>query len=85
MALSLGVQKGSMIKIGSKELEVLDIDYGQAVCVRYNGKVHFVTDKQRTELGPNIYVSYGLSRNHMVPSARLAFEAPREVGILRLN
>lgn len=86
MALSLGVHKGSKVRVGSKNLEVLDIVYGETVSVRFDGHVHQVTDKQRTEIMPNVYVSYGLSRKETtLPTARLAFEAPREIAILRLN
>ena len=85
MALSIGVQKGSKLLVGGQTVEVLDIVYGHSMAVAAGGKTHQVNDQERTEILPNVYVSYGKNlRRPNQPGARLAFEAPRSIRINRL-
>lgn len=70
---------------GGEVLEVLSIESKDLIHVRYKGVEYAVTDKERTRLEDNVFVSCGLS-NGKGPDdySRLAFEAPRSVRIERL-
>lgn len=88
MALSIGVQRGSKIKVGQRLLTVLDLEPMVHVLVDVDGHRHAVTDKQRTEIMPGVFLSLGLNPGRKpppwaAPSARLAFEAPRSIEITR--
>lgn len=85
MALSLGVQKGSRLSIGGQVIEVIDIDLGYSVDVLVHGKIHHITENERTLILPQVYVSYGRNPNSNDQfGARLAFAAPREIQINRV-
>jgi len=84
MALSLGVSRGSKIDIGSHLLEVMSVMVDHAVRVRINGRSFDLTEKQRTEVAPDVFISYGRGPTQSNgPSARLAIEAPRSMEITR--
>lgn len=88
MALSIGVQRGSKIKIGDKLLTVIDLEPRVHVLVDVDGQTHSVTDKRRIEIAPGVFLSLGMNPSGKTPkwvppSARLAFEAPRSVEITR--
>lgn len=84
MALSIGVQKGSKILVGGTPVNVTDIAYGHSVRLQVDDDEFLITEQERTEILPEVFVSYGKNPEKMnQPSARLAFEAPRSIRILR--
>ena len=85
MALSLGIKPNSKFQIGDKTMVVLDVGPGQRALVEVDGKKMSITDTHRTEVVPNVFVSYGPHRTSSgLSSHRLAFEAPRSIVISRL-
>lgn len=85
MALSLGVKKGGVIKIGGVPLQVVSIDHQKSITVRINGREYVVSDKERVEILPTVFVFVGTwSVLNQSSQGRLAFEAPRAVRIERV-
>lgn len=85
MALSLGVRKGSKVRIGDEAnpancLEVVST-YGTSIVVKVQGRLHLVTEEERMELFPGVKVSSGSLPSGGHP--RLAFEAARHITITR--
>ena len=86
MALSLGVNEGTQITIDNLLLEVRKVFNSSDVLIDVDGVPHRITDKQRTEVLRNVFVSCGLSgSNEKVFFTRLAFEAPYEIKIYRVK
>lgn len=85
MALSLGVCKGEVIKIGQDLVKVLSIGPGARALLGVKGKGNTipVVDNERSLLLPNVYVSFGRNSNGN-PSPRLCFEASRDIPISRV-
>lgn len=84
MALSIGVTAGSQIRIGKSVLKVVDITSGLITVKVGNGPLHVLSDKERAEVLPNVFVFVGDMRGRNTGS-RLAFEAPRSVPITRVE
>lgn len=63
--------------IGGHLLVVRDVLSATTVRVEFGGRDVLVTDQQREELMPQVFVSCGVS-------GRLAFEAPRSIRIERV-
>lgn len=86
MALSLGIGVGSRISIGGKTLTVLDAMRGQSILVEVDGVCHVVTDQCKVEVLPQVFVFFGAPTTTLqnFNGLRLAFEAPREIKIVRL-
>lgn len=85
MALSLGVKRGKRILVGGRELVVRSVLAANSVLVSFEGREILVTDMQREELMPGVFVSCGLSLKAADNQySRLAFEAPRSVRIERV-
>jgi len=81
--LSLGVQVSTKIMVGEHELEVLDIKSIDMLILQVDGeRTVVVSDKERIELWPDVYVQTGASSTSQ--NTRLAIAAPRSVKILRL-
>jgi hypothetical protein len=89
LALSLGVQAGSQIKIGLHILRVIEVlDDGKLVKIEVGDRRYMISDEERTEIATNVFVFCGISEGMGwdVPlKSKLAFEAPREIKIDRLG
>lgn len=85
MALAIGVSPGSKIRVGSSVVEVQTILKRVAIVIIVGGIQFTITDSQRTEILPDVFVSYGSSARESDGLARLAFEAPREIRITRMG
>jgi hypothetical protein len=85
MALSLGVAVGSSIYIGNpmKKLLVTGVEPGIHIDVQYEGREYRVTDQERTKIDDEVFISYGKSPRPGAGSVRLAFEAPKNIPIVR--
>ena len=84
MALSIGVGQGSRLRIGEHLLEVKQILGRTLMVVSLDkGKNLTVSDKERVELLPGVYVFAG--RGGRGVTNRLAFEAPKEFRIERIE
>lgn len=86
MALSIGVSQGTKIMVDDHELLVEDVPKATLVQVLFQGKKYLVSDEERIEIYPSVYMSCGLSdeRKHD-HNSRLAFEAPRSIEIYRVG
>jgi hypothetical protein len=89
VALSIGVKKGRKIKFllpskVERTLVVLDVLSSKRVLVEFGGRQLVVTDEERHELMPGVFVSCGMIRESPPRESRLAFEAPREIRIERV-
>ena len=64
MALSLGVQKGSKIRVGASLLEVMSVSYGVplAAQILVDEQTFQITEAQSTEIIPGVFVSYGVNQ-----------------------
>lgn len=84
MALSLGVRVGSLLTVGNTEVKVEEIGPGQRITLSLLGKSRLITDQERIEILPDVFVSMGMgSSPNGSPAHRLAFEAPRSIEIKR--
>lgn len=93
MPLSLGVKKGSKIKVDQSMVEVVDVVSLSEIRINVsNGmlrqiKQHTITNEERTEILPEVFVSAGRDdgADHSTKGyTRLAFEAPRRIKINRV-
>jgi len=82
MALSLGVSVGSRIFIGDDILRVIAMPSATILEVSVKGKRFTVTDNERKEVLPDVFVSAGFGDGN---TNRLVFEAPRRIPIHREN
>lgn len=88
MALSLGVRKGFKWKVGNAILRVQEIINAKTIIVTINnGRAYTITDKERTEILPDVFVQCGVPDGVFVEenSSRLAVEAPRSIEIERIK
>lgn len=87
MALSIGVSKGSKIQVGQILMRVLEVQDSRHVSVLYGSTRHLITDTERTEVEPGVFLSCGIKQDKetMANSSRIAFEAPMSVRISRLR
>lgn len=90
MALSLGISNGAEIEItnGSKVtmLVVNSINGSSKVQIDVGGEVFNITDLERVEILPEVFVSLGKGPSARgYRSARLAFEAPLAIKINRVK
>lgn len=89
MALSLGVTIGSKIRVGNETLEVLDVRDAMDTKLRAAGHVFTITDMERQEVLPSVFISLGWSNStkdaRFPHFSRLAIEAPRELRIERVR
>lgn len=85
MALSLGIHEGSKIQVGSHVVTVTEIVRDNLMTVEAGGLKHMVTDTERTEILPSVFVFCGSSHGQAATNARLAFEAPRSININRIE
>lgn len=85
MALSLGVSVGAWIYIGQpqKKLVVTSVEPGVSIGVQYQGRDYTITDQERTKIDEQVFLSYGKSPRPGAGSVRLAFEAPKNIPIVR--
>ncbi len=85
MPLSLGVHMGMKINVGPHQILVEDIMRGTAIKVSgKDGQEFLITDQQRTEVYPEVFLSYGSPGPRLdYRGTRLAIEAPRELNISR--
>ena len=59
MALVIGVRKGSRVYIGNAPLTVLDLRGYEYARVEFDGKEFDISDREATEVRPNVLVSCG--------------------------
>jgi hypothetical protein len=86
MALSLEVLAGSEIKIGKSVLRVLEVIHGTVVNVMVGDRKFVITEEERTEVLPEVFVSCGVKPGwNKDERSRLAFEAPIDIRINRLD
>ncbi|WP_158934115.1 hypothetical protein [Burkholderia sp. S171] len=87
MALSLGVQAGSQVKIGSSILHILKISNGgKSISVKLNDQTFDVGNQQKIEILPSVFVICGVVGDWDSSSkSRLALDAPRSVKIERVD
>lgn len=89
MPLSLGVTIGSKIRVGADTLEVLDVQDAMDTKVRVGKREFTITDLERQEVLPDVFISLGWSENtkdaRFPNFSRLAIEAPRALRIERVN
>lgn len=82
MALSLGVNVGSTIKVGADKLNVTDIVMGKYIDLKVGSATVTIPANERVEVWPYVFISMGRSSpSHSRPC--LCFEAPKEIAILR--
>lgn len=85
MALSLGVSVGSKIAVGQSQVTVKAVVNPTLMVVRVNdGPDVVVSDKESVEIMPGVKVFAGVGRKASGGN-RLAFEAPRDISIYRLE
>ncbi len=87
MALSIGIRRNDRVQVGEDELKVLNIVLGHHVVVRLKGQKYKITEAERSEIAPQVYLSYGKNPHRSpdaVQSARLLFQAPREILIRKV-
>lgn len=89
MALSLGVTLGSRIKIGASIISILDVIDGRTISLLAEGKKHTITESERVEILPEVFVSCGVGNREWSENrsrfSRLAIEAPHRIRISRLQ
>lgn len=90
MALSLGVKRGSKIRFSQKQiLEVLEVKSAEEMVIDVDGTRFTITDKERTEVLPTVYVFCGRVTKGQAAQqqkyARIAIEAPRSIDIDRVH
>ncbi len=88
MALSVGARKGKKIRVGGTTGSVVLVDEVYApnrVRLSVDDKTFLVTDAERTEILPQVFVSCGFDDKGKAGNqyTRLAFEAPRSIRIER--
>lgn len=83
MALALSVKTGCSVKVGDKEVKVVEI-HGKSVVVEVSGKRSLVTELERREVLPHVFLSTAKSKNSD-GRTRLVFEAPKEIKIMRVE
>jgi hypothetical protein len=78
VALSIGIAEGSKIQVGTSMLEVNQIFDSRHIAIKYGRQQHLITDAERTEVEPNVFISCGIRQDRASSnsSSRLAFEAP---------
>jgi len=84
MTLSIGVSPGSRIQIGASVLSVVDTRHGTITARVGKGPEFLLTDLERTEVLPSVFVFVGGHNGQSHGMHRLAFEAPREISINRI-
>lgn len=88
MALSLGARRGFKWSIGRDILRVKEIVDAHTIIVTVNkNKDYTITDMERTEVLPNVFVQCGVGEGVFVQegNSRLAIEAPRDILIERVK
>jgi sRNA-binding carbon storage regulator CsrA len=96
MALALGVRRGSKIKVGDIMLRVVSVEDGGKELKIEVGKTEFIiSDEERTEILPDVFVSCGVYDNvitnwdmpegYSETHSRLTFEAPTSIPIHRIK
>lgn len=84
MALSLGIRTGDTLTVGTSSVTVVSVGPGQRAVLRVGAVQKLVTDQERVEILPSVFVSMGMGRSpNGAPTHRLAFEAPRSIIIRR--
>jgi hypothetical protein len=79
MALSIGISVGSQITVGDHQVRVKELSPPNLIVITIDGKEDkMISDKERTEIVPEVFVSTGGAQN------RLAFEAPKSIRIKRV-
>lgn len=85
MALSLGVSVGDKIMVGKVPITILSIASPNIIGLDVGGQTFFVSDAERVEILPEVWVQSGLPERRFRSESRLAFEAPREIRIERVR
>lgn len=86
MALVLGAASGFKIKIGTHMLEVSEVKSQEEIDVTVDGEKFTITDLERKEVAPQVYVQCGAPNPKNPPHyGRLAIEAPRSMRIDRIG
>lgn len=89
VALSLGVQAGSRIKVGLAVVKVIEIlNNGLEVVLEAGGNRFVVNDEEKKEILPSVFVFCGISAWmywDQPYKSKLAFDAPRSIAINRIN
>ena len=85
MALSIGVTAGTRIRVDEQLVHVLEARPKMVTIRVDNSKPRVITDEERTEILPRVFVQCGVQEGLLVSGSRLAFEAPREIKIERVR
>lgn len=88
MALSIGVRFNQKIKVGDSLLQVVSVDKEQGTIIGLSvngGPAIYVTEYERVEVLPEVFVSCGQPHSAYPLDDRLAFEAPRRIRIERVK
>lgn len=83
MALSIGVIRGSEIRIGDSLLLVGSISQTVVLVTVDGGASIPITDRERKEILPDVFLSLGKIVGAGGGNTRLAFEAPKSIKIKR--
>jgi len=83
MALNLACKVGERVRVGDRDLVLVEFDIGKlrGVVQTDDGFPHELTNDRSVEVFPEVFVSIGLKSQH--GTASLSFEAPRSIMILR--
>lgn len=90
MALSIGVKRGSQIRVFTEAWESLvkvkAVEALDSIVVDVDGRTYTITDLERQEVLPQVLLSCGRSGQSGSQGgySRLAFEAPRSIRIERI-
>lgn len=83
--LSIGVRARDKIRIGNNTLTVMHLIQPNIIVVSVKGRTLHITDAERVEIIPNVFVFCGLPDPRYEWQRRLAFEAPQEIKIERIR
>lgn len=85
MAWSTGVKRGDKIKVAGTLVLVKEVLPGKAVVIVVGADEHIITDQERVQIIPSVFVSLGkIPVNGANSGSRLAFEAPRSIKLQRV-
>lgn len=84
MALCLGVRLHDEVLIGNELVSVVQVEE-ESVVLNAKGKDFLITEKERKEILPEVFVSIGIEKVKRPNQVRIAIEAPREIKINRVK
>lgn len=85
MAKSIGVTRGSRIRVGSQVVKVISCTPRMVTLCVDHGKPLIITEEERVEIIPKVFVFVGVPDHLNISGSRLAFEAPRDILIDRVR